>query len=79
MPTIKIINREKAARGLKHLMKSIEILGGRKECAKLLGVSVDVIGYWMWQKYVPQHHINTIESLTNGKVTAKQLRPDLFR
>lgn len=55
--------------------KVIEALGGLSATARLLNVSHQAVDQW---QRIPSQHCMAIESLTKGKFTAQQMRPDIF-
>ncbi len=56
----------------------IELLGGRINLAKQLNVSPQAIFKWEKTKITPARAIQ-IQDLTDGVVTVRDLRPDLFK
>lgn len=62
------------------LAQAIRILGGQTKAAKLLKVTQPAVHYWLneSERGLPAEYCATVERATNGKVTAAQLRPDLF-
>ncbi|NKB77624.1 MAG: Cro/Cl family transcriptional regulator [Gammaproteobacteria bacterium] len=64
---------------MNNLKKAVEFLGGQTELAKALGVSQPRIWNWINRdKKVPAEYAMPIQTATNGKVTARDLRPDIF-
>jgi DNA-binding transcriptional regulator YdaS (Cro superfamily) len=62
-------------------MKTISALDGINgtELAKALGVSRQAVSHWRTGRYrVPAEHCRKIETITGGKVTVHDLRPDVF-
>jgi DNA-binding transcriptional regulator YdaS (Cro superfamily) len=57
---------------------AIEILGGVSEMAKRIDVSPSAITNWRARGRVPPERCRAIETLTKGKVTRRDLRPDVF-
>lgn len=58
------------------------IVGSRTELAKKIGVTAAAIGYWIKVRNgVPTNaaFCEAIEKATNGKVTAKELNPAMFK
>lgn len=60
------------------LQLAIDAMGGRRELAAALGVSVQAIQKWLSGR-VPAERCTEIEALMEGTVTRMQLRPDLYR
>ena len=53
-----------------------KILGGNAPLARALGVSPQAVGQWLRdQRTVPPERCVQIETLTEGKVTRRDLRP----
>lgn len=58
--------------------KAIEKYGGRVPLAKKLGVTPQAV--FKWEKtQLPAARAIQIEQLTNGQITVRELRPDLFQ
>jgi DNA-binding transcriptional regulator YdaS (Cro superfamily) len=55
------------------LQQAIERVGGRRELARLLGISHQAIAHW---RRVPAERVLIIERLTG--VTRHALRPDIY-
>lgn len=63
----------------KAFLKVIESVGSKSELAKLLGYSVSHIrAILCGAKNVPAKVVLKLVELSNGSVTAQQLRPDVF-
>lgn len=63
----------------KFLEIAIECAGGSQTAlAKELGVSQPYVNKMVKTGHVPVEQCRNIERVTNGKVTAEQLRPDIF-
>jgi DNA-binding transcriptional regulator YdaS (Cro superfamily) len=58
---------------MKALQQAIERVGGRRELARLLGISHQAIAHW---HRVPAERVLIIERLTG--VTRHALRPDIY-
>ena len=67
-------------RKLSPLQRAIALFGSQQALADDLGVSQSHISFWLTRakKGVPPEYCGAIERLTQGKVTRKQLRPDIF-
>jgi DNA-binding transcriptional regulator YdaS (Cro superfamily) len=62
-----------------HLQRAVEIVGSRSELARQLGITRAALGHWFTRdKVVPANRCRDIQRLTRNKVTAKQMRPDVF-
>jgi len=62
------------------LAKAIHIAGGVVELSKQLNVPHSSVSRWLHTKIpVPIKHAIKIETLTNGEIKAKDLRPDVFK
>lgn len=59
------------------LKETIEKLGGPKKVATALGCSPQAVCKWMATQ-IPAERALQIEALTDGKITCRALRPDLF-
>jgi len=62
-------------------MRAVEIMGGQSALARAIGGTVKQAHVWHWlhkSEEVPAEHCAAIERATGGKVTRKQLRPDIF-
>lgn len=59
---------------------AVEVLGSQSALARAIGVSQQRVAYWLNQakRGVPAEHVHAIEQATGGRVTAAQLRPDIF-
>ena len=57
---------------------AIESLGGQVATARLCGVSPQAVNQWVnGARPIPPKHAKAIERATHGRVTARELRPDL--
>jgi len=59
------------------LNTAIEFVGSQASLAKKLGVEPAVVFHWK-TRGVPAKHCRKIEEVTEGEVTASDLRPDIF-
>jgi DNA-binding transcriptional regulator YdaS (Cro superfamily) len=60
---------------------AVEIAGGQAALARAIGGEVKQQHVWYWLNKgaaVPAEHCGAIEAATNGRVTRKDLRPDVF-
>lgn len=58
------------------------IVGSRSKLARMIGVTQTAIRYWITHRNgVPTNagFCEAIEKATNGKVTAKELNPEMFK
>ena len=62
---------------MKKLNEAIKIAGSQVSMAKKLGVEPPVVFHWK-KRGVPAKYCLRIERITGGKVTASDLRPDIF-
>lgn len=60
------------------LSRAIEIVGSQKILAEKLGVTQQIISYWLKHNKFPAEHVSDAEKATGGIITRHQLRPDLF-
>lgn len=61
------------------LEKAIELAGGQSSLARLINVSQPRISNWLNRdKKVPAEYVYPIVNAVGGKVTAHDLRPDVF-
>lgn len=60
------------------LERAIEAAGGPGALATLLGTTVQVVSNWRRRGTVPPERCRAIETALDGKVTASDLRPDIF-
>lgn len=61
------------------LLQAVEFLGGIVATGKVLGIHYCLISKCLrYKKQLPITQAIRIELLTNGKVKAKDLRPDVF-
>lgn len=71
--------------GIQSLKKAIEICGGRRVLAEILGISAAAVGQWLFEptsknfRSVPPKRCVRIEKLTSGLVNRRDLRPDDWR
>jgi|AntRauTorcE11897_2_1112592.scaffolds.fasta_scaffold00600_21 DNA-binding transcriptional regulator YdaS (Cro superfamily) len=71
---------------MKHIKSNIEplrlaitIAGSQKELAEAIGLNVNQLCNCMnGRGKIPAKYCRAIEELTNGDVTAEELRPDVF-
>jgi len=62
----------------KHINRAIKEAGGQKSLAELIGVSQAAVSKWRLGKKITAENAVSVEKATNGKVTRKDLRPDVF-
>lgn len=64
----------------RRLTLAVELAGGQQTLAKFLGVGRNNVWNWLNRdkRAPPAEHCLAIEVATEGQVTAKQLRPDVF-
>jgi DNA-binding transcriptional regulator YdaS (Cro superfamily) len=61
------------------IKRAIEMFGTQTALARRIGVGQNVISYWLYEaKDVPPKRAVQIEAVTNGEVSRKELRPDLW-
>lgn len=62
------------------IAKAVELFDNNQSAlARRLGVQQSLVNYWLYSKKdVPPKRAVQIEAVTNGQVTRKELRPDLF-
>ncbi len=60
------------------LHRAIGLLGGQAALARACGVSQPTVWYWIKRGRVPAERVKAIEAATGGRVTAAELRPDIF-
>lgn len=62
------------------LSRAIELAGGQKPLADLVGTTQSQIWYWLSRskRGVPGEFAPKIEDATKGQVTRHDLRPDIF-
>lgn len=67
--------------GKKALKRAVAIAGSQSALAELIGTTQSQVWYWLNEavKGVPAEVCPKIEDVTNGKVTCRDLRPDVFR
>ncbi len=59
--------------------RAIEMFGSQTALAKRIGVGQNTISYWLYEaKQVPPKRAVQLEAVTNGAVTRRELRPDLW-
>ncbi len=62
-----------------HIKKAIDILGSQTALARACGVKQGHISNWLRRdKKIKLENALKIERATNGRVTQKDMRPDLF-
>lgn len=62
------------------IKRAVELFGSQTALAKRIGVGQGVVSYWLYDaKDVPPKRAVQIEAVTNGEVTRKELRPDLWQ
>jgi DNA-binding transcriptional regulator YdaS (Cro superfamily) len=62
-----------------HLMRAVEIAGSIGKLANLIELDQSNISKWLYtDRKIPAHHVKLIIKVTNGKIKAWQLRPDVF-
>ena len=62
------------------MRRAISFFGGTVKLAKNLGIRPNHIPDWLYEKrLIPVKHAVQIEYLTNGKIKASELRPDIFK
>ena len=59
------------------LERAVEIYGSRAALARAIGVTPEAVRQWKVKGTVPAARCGDIERVTDGAVTAAQLRPDL--
>ena len=63
----------------KHIEKAIKLFGGATVLAKKLGISPSFVSEMLrFTKPLPLERALQIEKITDGKVKAKDLRPDIL-
>lgn len=61
------------------IRRAIDMFGTQTALAARIGVGQNVISYWLHEcKQVPPKRAVQLEAVTNGAVTRKELRPDLW-
>lgn len=60
------------------IQKAVETVGGATALGSLLGVSRQVVEYWVKARRVPAERVLGVERATGGKVTRHELRPDIY-
>ena len=61
------------------VQRAIEIFGSQTALARRIGVGQTSVSYWLTgAKDVPPKRAVQLEAVTNGEVTRKELRPDLW-
>ncbi len=60
------------------LDKVIQVVGSKAELSRRLGVTPQMVTKILKTGVVPAKHCKRIEIITEGRVTAEQLRPDIF-
>ncbi|RLA58801.1 MAG: Cro/Cl family transcriptional regulator [Epsilonproteobacteria bacterium] len=59
------------------LDKVVSIVGSQAKLAEKLEVGPMAVSHWR-ARQVPAGYCQSIERITNGEVTARDLRPDIF-
>jgi len=62
----------------KHINTAIKEVGGQRLLAALVGVSQAAVSKWRLGRKITAENAVGIEKATKGKVTRKDLRPDVF-
>lgn len=64
----------------KKLQLAVDAVGGQQELARLIGVGRNYIWNWLNRdkRAPPAEYCLAIEAATEGQITAKHLRPDVF-
>lgn len=57
---------------------AVKAANGQRSLARMLGVSPSYVHKMVKTNHVPAEQCRKIEAITGGKVTAEQLRPDIF-
>lgn len=57
------------------LRAALKVTGGWVQLAAICGVTRQAAQQW---KQIPQKHLLAIQQQTGGKITAQQMRPDVF-
>lgn len=62
------------------LTKACAVCGGQKALADRIGTTQSQIWYWLERakKGVPAEYCGPIEQATDGQVTRRDLRPDIY-
>jgi DNA-binding transcriptional regulator YdaS (Cro superfamily) len=60
------------------IAKAVEAAGGLTSLAKLIGTSKGVVWAWVDRGRCPPQYAKKIEQALDGRVTARDLRPDVF-
>lgn len=63
---------------LEHLHRAIELCGSQQALAKQIGLSQQGVSYLLKARTVSAETAVAIERATNGAVSRRDLRPDLF-
>ena len=58
--------------------RAVEAAGGQTALGRLIGRHQTVIRYWLTTNRPPAEQARAIERAVKGKVTAAELRPDIF-
>jgi len=58
--------------------EAAQIVGSQSELARILGVSPQAVQQWVAINHVPAKRVRDIVKSTGGKITASDLRPDLW-
>ena len=59
--------------------KVIEAAGGQSKVASSLGIERQSVWRWVEKNRIPAERCRELEQLTDGAVTAEQMRPDIFK
>lgn len=62
------------------LADAVKLCGGQKQLADKIGVAQSTVWYWLGRtkKGVPAEYVARIVDATGGKISAHELRPDVF-
>lgn len=61
------------------IQKAVDLMGGRKELATAAGVSEQAVSFWInGDRQISAEYAVKIQNATGGRVTVKELRPDIF-
>lgn len=61
------------------LEAAIQLVGSKAELARALKISPCYVSKMLRENHVPVEQCRAIERVTEKKVTAEQLRPDIFK
>lgn len=62
-----------------YIQMAVKVAGGQRKLARLINVSSSHVHKMVKTGRVPAEQCRKIEAATGGKVTAEQLRPDIFQ